>query len=277
MTSISELIAVANEAGDLARKIILSRHVVRIAAKGDRDMVSDLDITVEREIRALVKQRTPDIGFLGEEEGRAGPRSEMTWVLDPIDGTANLIHGLPLCAVSLALVRDDTPVAGVIDLPYLASRYSGFAGGGAYCDGTRLEVARRTDIGDAIIAIGDYAVGVDSGSKNPMRLRLTARLSERAQRVRMFGSAAIDLAWVAAGRLDASIMLSNHPWDTAAGVAIAREAGACVVDADGSEHSLDSTATIAVAPGLLDQVLALVTSANAALAADRAAAPGEFE
>ena len=101
----------------------------------------------------------------------------------------------------------------------------------------------------------DYATGSEAASRNQIRLRITTVLAARAQRVRMLGSAAIDLAWVASGKLDASVMLSNKPWDTAAGVLIAREAGARVTDLGGRNHDLTSTATIAAAPGISDHLL----------------------
>lgn len=266
MSGLPNLVAVANEAADLARQIILSRSVGVIASKGERDMVSDLDIEVERRVRSLLRERTPWIGFLGEEEGAVDSGRDTMWVLDPIDGTANLVHGLPLCGVSLALVRERATVAGVIDLPFLSSRYSAYAGGGAERDGDPIRVAATSQLRDAMVGIGDYAVGAESDVKNLMRLAVTEQLTGRVQRVRMFGSAAIDLAWVATGRLDASIILSNHPWDTAAGVIIAREAGARVVDADGSEHTLSSRATISATPALLAGVLELIHAAEGAAA-----------
>ena len=262
MTGLAELVAVGNEAADLARDMVRSHGVGAIAEKGDRDMVSDLDIEVERRVRALLKERTRHIGFLGEEEGRDDSTTDTVWVLDPIDGTANLIHGLPLCGTSLALIRDGIPVVGVIDLPFLSSRYWAFAGGGAHRNGSSIRASLTGDLSDAIVSIGDYAVGEDSTRKNVTRLAVTAQLSERVQRVRMFGSAAIDLAWVAAGQLDASVMLSNHPWDTAAGVVIAREAGAQVVDADGSIHTMSSGATVACSPALLEGLLGLITASR---------------
>jgi myo-inositol-1(or 4)-monophosphatase len=99
---------------------------------------------------------------------------------------------------------------------------------------------------------------VDAAEKNGLRLALNEQLAGRVQRVRMLGSAAIDLAWVAEGKLDASMTMSNKPWDTAAGVIIAREAGAVVIDQDGSDHTSSSAATIAVAPGVAEELLALV-------------------
>jgi len=112
-----------------------------------------------------------------------------------------------------------------------------------------------------MLAIGDYAVGPGATDKNRIRLNVTELLAGRALRVRMLGSEAIDLAWLAEGRLDASVTLSNRSWDVAAGVIIAREAGAAVLGYDGSQHTTGSTATIATAPGIRDDLLALVRTA----------------
>jgi myo-inositol-1(or 4)-monophosphatase len=116
---------------------------------------------------------------------------------------------------------------------------------------------------DAVVSIGDYAVGRGAEGKNKLRLTVTKLLAGRVQRVRMFGSAAIDLAWLAHGRTDAVVILSNRPWDIAAGVIIAREAGAIVVGQDGTPHTTDSAATIAASPGIADEVLRLLQEAAA--------------
>ncbi|MFI7095443.1 inositol monophosphatase family protein [Streptomyces lydicus] len=175
-----------------------------------------------------------------------------------MDGTANLVSGLPLCGVSLGLIERGTAVLGVIDLPFLQERYRAADGEGAYCAGQRIAPSPKTQLHDAIVAIGDYAVGDSAAERNLQRLEITRLLAARALRVRMLGSAAIDLAWVAAGRLDASIALSNHPWDMAAGVAIAREAGARVMAADGRPHEVASASTVTAAPGLAKEVLNLL-------------------
>jgi myo-inositol-1(or 4)-monophosphatase len=126
---------------------------------------------------------------------------------------------------------------------------------------SRDRVRPTAQLADAIVTIGDYAVGEQAEAKNRTRLAVTARLAERAQRVRMLGSAAIDLAWLAQGRTDAAIMFSNKPWDTAAGVILVREAGGRVVDADGAHHTMQSASTIAAPDELLDQVLELIAAA----------------
>jgi myo-inositol-1(or 4)-monophosphatase len=253
------LLPAAIEAVTIANELIRSRLPGPLTAKGDRDMASDLDFAVERAVRAHLRERTPGVAILGEEEGVSGdPDSELLWALDPIDGTANLVHGMPLTGVSLGLLYERRPVLGVIDLPFLDARYWAVEHAGAYVGDRRIAASRTTSLREAMVAIGDYAVGVGADEKNHLRLALTEHLAGRAQRVRMLGSAAIDLAWVAEGRLDASMTMSNQPWDTAAGVVIAREAGAVVIDLDGSDHTSSSVATIAVAPGVAEELLALV-------------------
>lgn len=232
-----------------------------LTVKGDRDLASELDFTIERELRTFLRHATPAIGFLGEEEGSTGS-AELQWALDPIDGTANFVRGIPLRAVSLGLLHRDNAVLGVIELPFLGSRYAAAKGDGASLNGQPIKASTVEDLSEAIVGIGDYAVGPDASAKNRLRLALTARLAEKAQRVRMTGSAALDLAWLAEGRIDAALTLSNHAWDMAAGVAIAREAGASVVDRDGTSHDALSAMTIAAAPALSDTLLTLLAKAD---------------
>lgn len=172
----------------------------------------------------------------------------------------NFTHGLPLCGISLALIEHGRPVLGLIDLPFLGLRYAARHGEGATCNGKRINASKTQSIREALVSIGDYAVGNHATKKNEQRLRLTRMLAGTALRVRMFGSAAIDLAWVAHGRTDASVTLSNKAWDVSAGVVVAREAGANVVDIDGSPFTLDSIATIASTTGITSELIELVRS-----------------
>ncbi|WP_432019013.1 inositol monophosphatase family protein [Streptomyces sp. 1222.5] len=258
MTDLAPLLQIADAALDQASSLVTEMALGAVRSKGDRDMVSDIDLAVEERVRDFLRKETPEIGFLGEEGGGEGIDGPLTWALDPVDGTANLVNGLPMCAVSLGLVEDNRSVLGAIDLPFMRYRFRGAEGHGAYANDEPIRPSQRTALNEAIVAIGDYAVGAQAEERNARRLALTRMLAEQVLRVRMLGSAAIDLTWVASGKLDASIALSNHPWDMAAGVAIAREAGAAVMDLDGSPHSLRSTATIAVAPGLRGTLLKML-------------------
>jgi myo-inositol-1(or 4)-monophosphatase len=231
--------------------------------RGDRDPASEVDLAVERFVRDFLHNKTPEIEFLGEEEGGYPTGDGLLWLLDPIDGTVNFLHGLPLCAVSLSLCDANTVVVAVVDLPFIGSQYTALLGQGAYADGKRLRISQTSMLADALVSIDQFAFGDDAERKNRWRLRLTERLAHDAQRVRMLGASAIDLAWTAEGRLDACIMLGNKPWDTSAGVLIAREAGARVLDHDGSEHSHQSLCTIAVTPTLEAELMAAVQAALA--------------
>jgi myo-inositol-1(or 4)-monophosphatase len=182
----------------------------------------------------------------------------LIWALDPVDGTVNFVHGSPLCAISLGLITEDHSVLGVIDLPFLGTRYSVAEGNGAHANGEEITVSATDRIADAVVALGDYAVGDDSENKNRIRFALAQRLANKVQRIRMHGSVAIDLDWRAAGHIDAAIILGNKPWDTAAGAVIAREAGVSVVDLDGSPHTFGSRATIAANSKLISGILDIV-------------------
>ncbi|MFY1634506.1 inositol monophosphatase family protein [Solwaraspora sp. WMMB335] len=215
-----------------------------------RDSLDDLlTIAVAATGRGAELMRTRDPGHLagkGDRDLRAFLAEET--VLDPIDGTVNFAHTVPLCGVSLGLVSDQRPVLGVVELPFLSSRYSATVGGGAWCDGRPIRIRGAAQLSDALVNLGDYAVGADAERSNAARFALAEGIARTTLRVRMLGSAAVDLVWVAEGRADVAIALSNKPWDTAAGTLIAREAGAAVVDVDGS-------------PQILDKVLAIVDTA----------------
>lgn len=258
----SELNALVLAAGravdDAARRLLRGRtHLGALIAKGDRDYASRVDYEIEDSIRAELRRWSPEIPFLGEERG-GDPRAPLLWVLDPIDGTTNFIKGSPLCAISLALLAGGRPILGVVDVPLLGERYVARADAGAYLNGSRLTLPAVAALEEAVVGMTDFAVADDRLVENPIHIALLARLAPRALGVRTHGSAALDLAWLAAGRLNATMMLSNRAWDVSAGVLLAREAGARTYDGDGSEHDVDSRFTIASAPGLEHELLALL-------------------
>lgn len=256
-SDLTDLLSIADRAVDTAADILKSADGPRqITAKGDRDYATDLDYEIEQRVRDQLGKATPEIGFLGEEEGPSGEREDLVWALDPIDGTVNFVHGLPLYAVSLALVEGNQPIVGVVDLPSLGHRYHAAEGLGAHRDGNRLPCPESPpDLASAIVALGDYAVGANAEAKNRDRVGVTARLAASVLRVRMLGSAAIDLSWLADGQLSASITLSNNTWDMAAGVVLARETGHMIVDRTGQPYDVTSAATVAAPPGLLPDLL----------------------
>jgi myo-inositol-1(or 4)-monophosphatase len=238
------------------------RHVGALIAKGDRDFATAVDLQVERAIRDTLGTTTPDIPILGEEQGGGSVIEDSPlWVLDPIDGTVNFAHDSPLCAVSLALVVDGESRLGIIDLPLVGEKFVALAGRGSFLNGKRISVAPQRELREAVVGVTDFAVGPAAKRENPVHLGILKRLAVASLRVRVHGSEALDLAWLGAGRLDASLMLSNLPWDVGAGVLVAREAGADVYDHDGSPYGPRSRFTIASSPPLRAELLALVAGA----------------
>lgn len=255
------LLPVAQDATSKAVEHVLSHPITDIREKGDRDLVTDIDLAVEHLVRDLLSEHTPDLGFLGEETGSTG--NQITyWVLDPIDGTTNFSHGLPLSAITLGLVHGEQPVLGVIALPFLGRRYWATHDSGAYRDDVRVSVSGTIELSKALIGLSDYGSGPSARVRDLISFALDREITTQAQGLRRLGSAAVDLVLVADGSFDASITLGNRTWDTAAGAVIAREAGAIVVDSDGSLHSTRSRCAIAISPGLRDVVLPMLELAR---------------
>ncbi|NNH72043.1 inositol monophosphatase family protein [Nocardia uniformis] len=255
------LLDIARQAIAIGGDLLKNTRPGQVERKGDRDFVTDLDLRIQDEIRRYLADAAPEIEFLSEEVNGPQPDPETAdamWVLDPIDGTSNFIHGIPLSAVSLALVQGGAATVGVILAPFLGLEYFAIAGRGAYSNGHRMAASQSETLEKSIVSLGDYAVGANADRKNQRRVALTTALASSVERVRMFGSAALDLVWVAEGRTDACVILANKPWDTAAGVLIARESGARVTDSAGNSHSFASADTVAAAPSIADELLTLI-------------------
>lgn len=239
-------------------------HVGALIRKGDRDYATETDLAIERAVKEALAAEAPGIPFLGEEEGGADLDADTLWVLDPIDGTINFSHGSPLCGISLALVHEGRPILALVDLPLLGERFVAQEGKGAFLNGRRVATTEVPGLHESVVAITDFAVGPEARIENPVHLAITGLLAHACLRVRVHGSVCLDLAWLAAGRLNASFMLSNRPWDVSAGVLIVREAGGVVYDYDGAPYTSRSRFTIASVPSLADPITDLVRDAVAA-------------
>ena len=237
-------------------------HVGALIAKGDRDFATAVDLRIEETVKAMLGAELPGVPFLGEEGGGAKLDEGRLWVLDPIDGTVNFAHGSPLCAISLALVEDGRPTLAVVDLPLLGERYVAASGAGTYRNGHRVRISQVDSLAEATIGMSDFAVGSNAEAETGVHLELTRTLATQALRVRMHGSEAVDLAWLASGRLDASVMLSSLPWDVSGGVLLVREAGGRVFCADGTPHGLGSESTLASTPELRESLVQIVGAAT---------------
>ncbi len=216
-------------AGDI--QLAKFRSGVRIDKKGTIDLVTEVDLEVERMCRALISDRFPDHDILAEELGGAGTGSRHRWVFDPLDGTTNYAHGLPIFCSSLALEIDGLAVVGAVFDPTRQELFTAERGVGAWLNGEPLKVTETSSVIEALLVTGfPYTV---HQSPQPFLDVFGAFLS-RARAVRRLGSAAIDLCYVAAGRMDGFWEESLRPWDTLAGALIVEEAGGRVTGIDGA-------------------------------------------
>ncbi|MFS8037435.1 inositol monophosphatase family protein [Xanthobacter sp. AM11] len=210
---------------------------LQVSMKGPADFVSAADRKAEDTLFAELSRARPAYGFLMEERGAVeGTDPANTWVVDPLDGTTNFLHGIPIFSISLALVRNGMPVAGVIFNPVMDELYVAESGQGAYLNDRRLRVAARKKLADSVVSCGLPHMGRgDHGQFN----RELEKVQPQVAGLRRTGSAAIDLAWVAAGRFDAFWERNLSPWDMAAGIILVREAGGFVSDMDNGDKMLE--------------------------------------
>jgi len=216
---------------------------LQVSIKGPGDFVSAADRRAEKTLREALEKARPGYGFLMEESGVVeGSDKTHRWLIDPLDGTTNFLHGIPHFAVSLALERDGVLVAAVVHNPVTNELYTAERGKGGFLDDRRLRVAARTDYSRAVIGTGIPHMG--RGEHGGYLLELSSVMA-RAAGVRRMGAAALDLAYVAAGRFDAFWERGLSPWDVAAGALLVREAGGFVTGLDGSEDVLKADAIVA--------------------------------
>ena len=211
---------------------------LQVSVKGPADFVSRADLQAEKLVFEELKRGRADYGFLMEEQGVvAGADKTHRWIIDPLDGTTNFLHGIPLFAISIALQRQGEIVAGLIYNPVMDEMFTAERGKGAFLNDRRLRVAGRRNIEDAVIVTGIPHRGKPDHDRF---LRECGEVMQRMAGVRRSGSAALDLAWVAAGRFDGYWERRLNAWDIAAGIVVVREAGGLVTDADGGQEMLDT-------------------------------------
>lgn len=239
-----------------------------IDRKGRNDLVSQADRESEQVILDILRQASPHIGLIGEESGGSVGEA-LTWYIDPLDGTTNYLHGVDHYAVSIGLIGHagaadalgnplaaDTPLLGVIYDPNREEMFTGMHGVGAWCNGHRIQMAGLESLSDALVAIG---IPMQDFSYIDQYLSALKEVLLHSRGVRRQGSAALDLAWVACGRINAYWEQGIQPWDVAAGTVIAREAGAWVNDPYDSHASWpESGRILALPPKLKDDFLALI-------------------
>ena len=216
---------------------------LQVSLKGPGDYVSQADRKAEEIIHAELSKARPGYAFLMEERGAVeGDDDQHRWIVDPLDGTTNFLHGIPIFSISIALERLGQIVAGVIYNPAMDELYTAERGGGAFMNDRRLRVAARSKLSDAVVGTGIPHLG--RGHHGRALVELKNVMGETAG-IRRLGSAALDLAYVAAGRMDGFWENWLAPWDLAAGILMVREAGGFCSDRDGGQAMFDSGTIVA--------------------------------
>ena len=232
---------------------------LQVSLKGPANFVTAADRRAEEILRGELLKARPGYCFLGEEGGlQEGPDKTHTWIVDPLDGTTNFLHGIPQFCISIALQREDKIVAGVIYNPINDEFFTAEHGKGAFCNDRRIRVANRQRLLDAVVCCGLPHHG--RGDLGQFR-REFALIQDKVAGLRRFGSAALDLAYIAAGRFDVYWERDLSPWDFAAGVILVREAGGYVTDLEDKERTMVAGDIIAGNSTLHREVLTLVKDA----------------
>lgn len=249
--NIAEKAAVA--AGRIMLRGVKRLETLTVHAKSRNDFVSEIDIACEREIIAQLNKAYPDHAVLAEESGFSGDKdSEYRWIVDPLDGTTNFMHDIPHFAASIALMKKDTLLVGVIYDPCKNELFTASKGQGALLNQRRIRVSDRRKLEGALLGTGvPYSEERDLGHY----LRVLQSLIRDTAGIRRAGAAALDLAYVAAGRLDGFWEFQLKPWDIAAGALLVQEAGGAVGDLSGGRDHLRSGDTMAANPALLKEML----------------------
>ncbi|MBN8961332.1 MAG: inositol monophosphatase [Rhizobiales bacterium] len=225
---INVMVKAARRAGRSLSRDLGEVENLQVSLKGPANFVSAADKRAEEMLYSDLSKARPGYGFIGEEGGtREGADKTHTWIVDPLDGTTNFLHGIPQFAISIGLQREGTMIAGVIYNPATDDLFIAERGKGAFLNDTRLRVAARKQLHDCVIACGLPHIG--RGDLPLSRDEMTA-LQPRVAGLRRFGAASLDLAYVAAGRLDGYWERNLKPWDIAAGLIMIREAGGVVSD-----------------------------------------------
>jgi myo-inositol-1(or 4)-monophosphatase len=240
-------------AGEIQRNKFGS--AIDINKKGAIDLVTEVDLEVERMFRALVAERFPDHIVLAEEMGETGADSRYRWVFDPLDGTTNYAHGIPIFCSTLALEIDGVPAVGAVFDPNRNELFTAERGVGSWLNGVRLKVSSAETLGDSILVTG-FPYDVHEHLDDV--LALFGSFLSRARAVRRLGSAALDLCWTAAGRMDGFWEQGLKAWDTMAGALIVQEAGGRVTAIDGGVWQPHAGNVLASNGQVHDEMVAVV-------------------
>lgn len=251
----NKVISIAKLVGNFIRKESTLFDASHIEYKGLNDMVSYVDKTAEERLVSKLSKLIPDAGFLTEEKTINKVGKTYTWIIDPLDGTTNFIHGIPTYAISIALYEDNKPVIGVVYEINRGEMFYAYKGGSAYLNGKEIRVSKNPDLKSSLLATGFPYYQFD---KQPQYMQLFTEMMQKCHGLRRIGSAAIDLAYVACGRFDAYFEYNLQPWDVAAGMFIVQQAGGKVINFSGGDECINTREVLATNSLLTDEILSSI-------------------
>ncbi|MGZ8472652.1 MAG: inositol monophosphatase family protein [Candidatus Deferrimicrobiaceae bacterium] len=244
---------VARGAGEILRRNYGRRQSIHF--KGEINLVTDVDCESEAYLMERIRSSFPDHGILSEESPEHLSPSPYRWIIDPLDGTTNYAHNYPCFCVSVALERNGELLAGAVFNPLLSESFTASAGGGAFLNGERIAVSGIEDLRRSLLSTG-FAYDVKKSTDN--NLEFFREFVFAGQAIRRDGSAALDMCYLACGRFDGFWELKLHPWDTAAGLLLLREAGGVATRFDGSPYDIHQPDILASNGRIHEQMMAVV-------------------
>ena len=251
----SKVVAIARLTGNFIRKESMNFDPNAVEIKGLNDLVSYVDKNAEKQlVRNLVKL-IPEAGFITEEETLNTTGAVFNWIIDPLDGTTNFIHGLPTYAISIALYEDGEPVIGVVYEINRGEMFSTYKGGAAYLNNKEISVSKRTALSETLIGTGFPYYQFE---KQEAYMQLLSEMMRSCHGLRRIGSAATDLAYVACGRFDGFFEYNLNSWDVAAGAYLVQQAGGNILNFSGGAEFIQQREILATNGHIDDELLAIM-------------------
>ena len=250
-----ELLDIATYASQKGGEVLMNFYgeIDMIKSKSTKgDLVTNADLEAEKIVIEILKKETPTIAILAEESGGKLQKEKLTWCIDPLDGTTNFAHGYPLFATSIGLVWNGNPILGSINIPYLKETYTGSPANGSFCNEKKISSSNTKKLIDSLLCTGfayDRHIRLDNNYAE------FCWLTDKCRGVRRGGAAAVDLAFIAAGKLDGYWERGLAIWDLAAGVAIAENAGAFISDYQAKTFDINTGRVIASSIGIKDELI----------------------
>ena len=244
----------ARKAGGIINRASFDLDKLTVRSKRKNDFVSEVDHAAEEAIIGVLREAYPAHGFLAEESGEKNADAEYVWVIDPLDGTTNFLHGFPQYCVSIALLHKSKPQQAVVYDPNRNELFTATRGSGAFLNDRRIRVTRTDRLDSALVGTGFPFRELENNLHRYVTMMKT--MMRGTAGIRRAGAAALDLAWVAAGRMDAFWEIGLSPWDMAAGALLVREAGGLVSDFDGEDKYLDKGEIVAANAKVFSAMLA---------------------